>query len=94
MLVRILGKVGLGQSVQCDRRSQSPLLQMHERPGQLDQSLVEPVIRSSLPLLQPQVFQHIVRFIELSPVEAVKPSDVPRIPSTRIHALHHRRHLC
>jgi len=48
---------------------------MHERPGQLDQSLVEIPVRP-FPVRQPKFLQHVMRLIEKLIVEAIKEAKV------------------
>src|SRR5215510_4964872 len=51
---------------------------MHERARQLDQSLVE-IAAGFLALRQPEMFQHIVRFVKQSPIEKIEVSQVMRV---------------
>lgn len=47
------------------------LLQVNERPGELDQSLIK-IARRPLAILEPQFFQDIMRLVKLAAVEALE----------------------
>jgi hypothetical protein len=55
-------------------------LEVHEGPGPLDQSFVEGIVRTLLPLGQPQFFENIVGFVIKLAVEAGKVGRVMRVP--------------
>ena len=59
--------------------------QMYKPAGQLNQTLVKGSRFRSPSSLQPEGFQHIVRFVVISPVEVVKVGGVADIPPSRIH---------
>ena len=62
-------------------------LEMNERSSQLDQPLVEGVIRSLPSILQPEMLQHIMRFIiplrveafEIAEIAGINPRLVPQV---------------
>ena len=54
-------------------------LEMNERSSQLDQPLVEGVIRSLPSILQPEMLQHIMRFIVPPRVEAFEIAEIAGI---------------
>lgn len=74
----ILPEVGLRQFEESSRGAKSVFLQMHERPGQLNQPLEKGAIRS-VPVRQPKFFQHVVSFVKESPIETFKITEIPRV---------------
>jgi hypothetical protein len=63
------------------------LLQMHEGPGQLDESFKKSMGRALL--LKPEVFQHIMRFVIFLVIKANEIALVTRVvgrsPAQRLH---------
>jgi hypothetical protein len=60
-----------GQFEQGGGRTKPALLQVNERARQLDQPLVKSAV-SPLPVLEPKLFQNIVRLVKFPAIEAVK----------------------
>ena len=89
MNARILFQIGSGELEQCRRRTQMVPLQMHERAGQLDQAFVKRAVRA-MPVMNPQMFQHLVGLVKKLPVEAMEKSEVMRIEFSVIETLDHR----
>ena len=54
---------------------------MDERPGQLDQALVEGVVGCRLPARQPEFLQDIMGLVEFLPVEAVEKAQIMGVPN-------------
>lgn len=73
----ILREIGARQLEKRGRGTQPFLLQMHERPSELDQAFVKISFRS-VPIRQPEFFQDIMRFIKLLPVEAIEVAEIVR----------------
>ena len=59
-------------------------LQMNECPGQLDQPLVKSVIGSIPSILEPEMLQHIMRFVIPLRVEALEVSEVAGIKQSPV----------
>jgi len=55
--------------------------EMYEGTGPLDQALVEGIVRTLLPVLQPQFFQNIMGLVVKLAVEAGKIGHVMRVPN-------------
>src|SRR5439155_13622611 len=62
------------------RTSGRVLLQMHKRPGKLDQPFVK-IRLGPLSILEPQIFEDVVRLVEQALVKAL---EVPEIPGIQI----------
>ena len=63
------------------QRMQKLLLQMHERPRDLDEPFEEPVIL--VLALEPEILQHVMRFVILADVESREKALIARIESQR-----------
>src|SRR5262249_49557603 len=61
-----------------DRRPKPVLLQVHKRASELDQPLVEQIVRAA-PARQPELLQHVMRLVEKLLVEAMKVAGVMRV---------------
>ncbi len=65
------GEIASRQLQQGDRWTETSLLEMDERPRILDEPFVKPVLRRSAGR-QPQLFQNVMRLVELPGIEAMK----------------------
>jgi hypothetical protein len=68
-------EVGLGEFEQGGRGSQTIFLQMHERPGKLDETLIEGVFRA-VSVREPELFKDFVGFEVKSTVKAFKKAEI------------------
>src|SRR5688572_28638212 len=59
-------------------RAQALFLQMNECAGELNQALVEAIIRAVASLPEPKFLQHVMRFIEHLPIEAFEVTNIVR----------------
>ena len=75
---RVILKIRLGQFENRHSRREPLLLQVDKGACQLDQSLVKCALRP-LTLRQPQLFQHIVSFVEQAPIKAFEITEVMRV---------------
>jgi len=76
--LRILFQIGQGKFEQGRRRLRPVLLQVHKRAGQLDQAFVECAVRPVF-VLQPDMFEHLVRLKKKLAVETIEKSKVMRV---------------
>jgi hypothetical protein len=51
---------------------------MHEGAGELDQAFIEIAV-GLFATREPEIFQHIMRFVELAAIEQIEVSDVMRV---------------
>ena len=63
-------------------------LQMHKRPGQLDQPLVKRAVRP-VPVLKPEMLQHVMGLIKLLAIETVEIAEIMRIQLLPVMPGHH-----
>src|SRR5207249_7479532 len=61
-------------------------------PGKLDETLVEGIVGAA-PLGEPQLFEHVVRFVKQPPVEALEVAQVAGVQVTALAALDQRGNL-
>ena len=80
-------QIGPCQPEQGRCRAQAVLLQMDERPSQLDEAFVKISIRS-LPVLQPQILQHVVRLVKFLVIELL---EVTGVMSVQFFMMFHER---
>ena len=78
MRARVFFQIGLREFEQGRRWPQMVFLQMHERAGQLYQSLVKRAV-GPVAVFEPKLFQNIVRLVELPSIEAFKLTRIKRI---------------
>ena len=73
--LRIFFQIGQRELEQGRRRLRPVLLQMHKRAGELDQAFVECAVRPVF-VLEPDVFEHLVRLEKKLAVETIEESEV------------------
>ena len=78
VFIRIFFEIRQRELEQRGGGTQAVLLQMHKRPGQLNQPFVKRSVGSGF-VLEPQIFQHFVRFVKKLPVEAIEIAGVMRV---------------
>jgi len=86
-------KVGPGQFEQRSSGSKPAFLQMHECPGQLDQSFVKCTIRT-VSFRQPERLENIVRLVKQSTIEAFEISEIMRVQILIPASFDQRRNFC
>lgn len=77
------GEAGLGEAEEGVGGTEAVLLQVDEGSGQLDQALVE-FGDGLAALLQPEVFENVVRLVEVAPVEAGEPAGVAGVEAVGV----------
>ena len=78
VLVRIFFEIRQRELEQRGGGARAVLLQMHKCAGQLNQPFVKRAVGSVF-VLEPQIFQHFVRFVKKLPVEAIEIAGVMRV---------------
>ncbi len=78
MNTRVFFEVGTGELEQRGGGLRMVSLQMNKRAGQLDQTLVKRAVRT-LFVLEPEMFQHLVRFVKLLAIETIKIAKIMRV---------------
>ncbi len=83
---RIFFKICQGELEQRGSGTRMIFLQMDKCPGELDQTLVKHAIGSVF-VLEPQIFQHLMRLVKKLPVEAIEKAGVMRVESLSVEGL-------
>jgi len=83
----IFFKIGRRQSEQRGGGTRVIPLQMHKRAGELNQAFVKRAVRTVL-VLQPDVFEHLMRLVKKLAVETVKIADVMLIQFVSLMLFH------
>ena len=81
--------MGAGEFKQRGSGAEVVPLQMHERSGQLNQAFVKRAVRAVL-VMEPQMFQHLMGFVEKLFIKAMEKAEVMRIELFVIESLDHR----
>jgi len=89
MAARIFSQVCIRQFEQRGGGLRMVPLQMHERAGELNQTLVKCAVRSVF-VLQPDVFKHFVRLVKKLAVETIKKTDVMLVKFVSLVLFHQR----
>jgi len=85
---RIFFEIRLRQLEQRGGRAQPVFLQMHEGACELDESFVKISVRAVL-VRQPQIFEHVVRFVKKLAIEAIKITKIMRVESPTLKGFDH-----